>query len=84
LNKVKDEKYILYLYNLFKDFCKIESKYKIRKSKFIIGKIYYAIYFQIINLSCKNEINYLFYNTKSVKILPSNINDFLTAQILIY
>lgn len=77
------EKYILYLYSLFKDFCRSEPKYSTRKPDIRTGKTYNRIKFQTLFLPCFNEFHELFY-LNSKKIIPSNIGNLLTSRGLAF
>jgi LAGLIDADG DNA endonuclease family len=80
----KHEKYILHLYDLFKDFCNSKPKHSTRKLDLRTGKIYNRITFQTRSLSCFNEYQSIFYNFEGIKIIPHNIMDLLTPRGLAY
>jgi len=73
------------MYSLFKDYCGSQplylSKYDTRINK---QKQYNAIKFQTLSLPCFNIYKQLFYNPKGTKIVPLNIEQFLTNRGLAY
>ena len=82
---IKNEKYIFYLYYLFENFCGSPplkmSKFDFRVNK---NKLYSAIKFQTLSLSCFNIYRELFYNLNGTKILPVNIEQLITPKGLAY
>ena len=73
------------MYNLFQVYCGTGplnmSKFDSRVNK---NKTYYAIKFQTLSLPCFNIYRELFYNSDGKKILPANIENFLTVKGLAY
>lgn len=69
------------MYELFQEFCGskplVMSKFDSRPNK---NKEYGAIKFQSLSLPCFNIYRELFYNSEGQKILPSNLEDLLTAR----
>ena len=57
------------------------SKFDFRANK---NKLYSAIKFQTLSLSCFNIYRELFYNLKGTKILPVNIEQLITPKGLAY
>jgi hypothetical protein len=87
------EAYLLYLYEIFKNYC--PSAPVIAKSlpHYKTGKIYSSILFATYTLPCFNELYNLFYISgdpaslgapKSRKVVPSTIKDLLTPLSLSY
>jgi hypothetical protein len=81
----KNTEYINHLYDLFKEFCGsspiVMSSFDSRPTKM---KAYSAIKFQTLSLPCFNKYRELFYNSEGVKIIPTNLEDMLTAKGLAY
>lgn len=77
--------YIEHLYFLFKDYCKSSpialSWFDNRPNR---NKVYKAIKFSTRSLPCFNEFRELFYNDEGVKIIPSNLGDYLTPRALAF
>jgi len=77
--------YIEHLYLLFKDYCKSPpialSRFDNRPNR---NKVYKAVKFSTCSLPCFNEFRELFYNKDGVKIIPSNLGDYLTPRALAY
>ena len=80
-----NKKYIEHTYALFKEYCGtkplIMSKYDPRVNKL---KVYSAVKFQTLSLSCFNIYKQLFYDTAGKKIVPLNIEQLLTNRGLTY
>ena len=80
-----NKEYIYHMYNLFQVYCNTGplnmSKFDSRVNK---NKTYYAIKFQTLSLPCFNIYRELFYNSDGKKILPANIENFLTVKGLAY
>jgi hypothetical protein len=77
------EDYLLHLYDLFKIYCRSGPQYSDRKADFRTNKIYSRIQFQTRSLPCFNEFHELFY-PDGVKIIPSNISEYLTEVSLAF
>lgn len=78
-----NEKYILHLYDLFKDLCPSPPKRYDRKPDSRTGKVYSRIVFSTYSLPCLNYYHELFYVDR-VKRVPLNIGEFLTSASLAY
>lgn len=72
----KNEDYILYLYDLFKDYCASEPKKTDRFDK-RTNKTYTRIIFQTYSLPCLNYYHSLFY-VEGIKTIPENIGELLS------
>lgn len=74
------EAYLLFLYELFKDYCLSAPK---KHEHFLksTNKSYSTINFQTYSLACFNEFYNLFY-VNGVKTVPNNIAELLTPQAL--
>lgn len=77
---IKNEPYILHLYTLFQEFCKMTPKIKDAKVK---DKTYQSIFFDTLTYEAFNYYHDLFYKNKK-KVVPSNIEELLTARSLAY
>lgn len=77
---IKNEAYILHLYTLFQEFCKMSPKIKDAKLK---DKTHQSIYFDTLSYPAFNYYYDLFYRDKK-KIVPHNIEELLTAKSLAY
>jgi LAGLIDADG DNA endonuclease family len=81
----KNETYVNHLYLLFKNFCGSEpkkmTKFDSRPNKM---KEYSAIKFQTLSLPCFNFYRDLFYNSEGIKIIPSKLENLITARGLAY
>lgn len=76
------KEYLIHLYNLFKPYC--NSSYKERKTfDKRTNKFYENIYFNTMTIPIFNEFRELFYSD-GIKIVPKNIEDFLTVPGLAY
>jgi len=77
--------YVDHLYFYFKDYCNskplVLSSFDNRANKM---KEYSSIKFQTLSLPCFNKYREIFYNTEGVKIIPSNLEEILTARGLAY
>lgn len=74
-------KYLLHLFDLFKDFCQAEPKTSSRYDK-RTEKVYTRIKFSTFTLPCY-DYHDLFYLNGS-KILPSNLEELITSRSLAY
>jgi hypothetical protein len=74
--------FIYHLYDLFKDYCASPPKenFSVIKES---GNTRYNISFATRNLPCFNDFYSLFYNNR-VKVVPQNIEDFLSPVVLAY
>lgn len=77
---IKNEAYILHLYTLFQEFCKMTPKIKDAK---LNDKTHQSIFFDTLTYEAFNYYYDLFYLNK-IKIVPSNIEELLTAKSLAY
>lgn len=77
---INNEPYILHLYTLFQGFCKMTPKIKDAQLK---DKTHQSIFFDTLTYDAFNYYYDLFYKDKK-KIVPSNIEDLLTARSLAY
>jgi len=77
---IKHEAYILHLYTLFQEFCKMTPKIKDAKVK---NKVHQSIFFDTLTYEVFNYYYDLFYKDGK-KIVPHNIKDLLTARSLAY
>jgi hypothetical protein len=77
--------YIYYLYNIFINFTGAKpinlSYFDNRENK---QKTYNSIKFQTFSLPCFNIFRENFYDSNGIKIIPSNIQDLLTARSLAF
>lgn len=88
------EKYVKFLYNLFKPLCGKEPVTLVRKPDKRTGKISSSISFKTYNLPCLNEFYTLFYQNSGllhskgyrrfIKVVSLNIQDLLTPIGLAY
>lgn len=77
---IKNEPYILHLYTLFQEFCKMTPKIKDAHLKY---KTHQSIFFDTLTYDTFNYYYDLFYKNKN-KVVPSNIEELLTARSLAY
>jgi len=77
---IKNEPYILYLYTLFQEFCKMSPKIKDARIK---DKTHQSIFFDTLTYEAFNYYHDLFYKNKK-KIVPYNIEELLTARSLAF
>lgn len=77
---INNEPYIIHLYTLFQEFCKMTPKIKDAKLK---DKIHPSIFFDTLTYEAFNYYYDLFYKNKK-KVVPSNIEELLTARSLGY
>jgi len=77
---IKNEPYIIHLYTLFQEFCKMSPKISDAKLK---DKVYQSIFFDTLTYEAFNYYHDLFYKNKR-KIVPSNIEELLTARSLAF
>lgn len=77
---IKNEPYIMHLYELFQEYCNMTPR--IRDTR-LLGKMHESIYFDTLSYSAFNKFHDMFYKEK-VKIVPSNIEELLTARGLAY
>lgn len=75
--------YLMHLYDLFKIFCGAVPTFYSPSPDNRTGKVYPALSFKTLSLSCFNEFYELFYHDGK-KIVPSNIFDLLTPIGLCY
>jgi hypothetical protein len=73
---LKNEGYILHLYDLFKDYCSSAPKTRVQLDK-RTNKEYSKIQFYTYSLPCFNFYHSLFY-VNGVKTIPKNIGELLT------
>ena len=79
---IKNKEYLFHLFNLFKDYCKSEPTIRNRLDK-VSGNPYSSIRFTTRQLSCFTQIHNIFY-LNGIKIVPSNIEKYLTPVGLAY
>jgi len=72
--------YILHLYTLFQEYCNMAPKIKDAVLK---GKTHQSIYFDTLTYEAFNIFHELFYKDKK-KLVPSNIQELLTARSIAY
>jgi hypothetical protein len=77
------KEYLFHLYDLFRAYCSLEPKVRIRKPDILTGKVYSSIHFNTYSLTCFNELYDLFYPA-GIKVVASNIGDLVTAKGLAY
>lgn len=77
---LKHEEYIMHLYSLFQEYCKMSPRIK---NAPLNGKIHQSIYFDTLTYEAFNYYFELFYKNKK-KIVPLNIQELLTAKGLAY
>lgn len=77
---MKNEPYIIHLYELFQGYCNMTPRIK---GEHLLGKTHQSIYFDTLSYSAFNKFHEMFYKDK-VKIVPSNIEELLTARGLAY
>jgi|SRR5882762_2320168 hypothetical protein len=77
---IQNEPYILHLYTLFKEFCKMTPKIKDAKLK---NKTHQSIIFDTLTYEAFNYYYDLFYNNKKKRV-PSNIEELLTVRSLAF
>lgn len=78
-------KYVEHLYSIFENLCISEPKVLVRKPDIRTGNVYKSIQFKTKNLKCLNNYHEMFYvysESKYVKIIPTNIDEILTARSL--
>lgn len=80
---IKHELYLLYLYDLFKDFCPSGPKIQNHAPDKRTGKVYSAIYFISYTLPCLIPLHEDFYVTGK-KVVPLDIAERLTPLGLCY
>lgn len=82
---IKNEVYIDHLYSLFSNYCnsspKITTSLDKRPGKREINK---SKKFWTLSLPCFNKFRELFYDSKNIKIIPSNLEEFITRKSLAY
>jgi LAGLIDADG DNA endonuclease family len=78
-----NQKYLLHLYLLFKNYCGTKPKITNRKLDSRTGKINSRIKFSTFALPCFNEFYDLFY-LNGKKMIPLNIEELLTPRSLAY
>ena len=82
---IKNEVYIDHLYSLFNNYCssspKITTSIDKRPGKREINE---SKKFLTLSLPCFNKFRELFYDSKGVKFIPNNLEDFITAKSLAY
>lgn len=82
---IKNKDYIEHLYLLFNLYCGSKPKsYSYFDSRADKNKNYSSIKFWSFSLPCFNKFRTMFYNLKSIKILPLEIETLLTARGLAY
>jgi hypothetical protein len=77
---IKNEPYIIHLYTIFQEFCKMTPKIKDANLK---DKNHQSIFFDTLAYEAFNYYYDLFYKNKK-KIVPFNIEDLLTPRSLAY
>jgi len=81
----KNKNYIDHLYSLFKEYSgsepKITSWFDNRPGK---NKTYSSVKFSTFSLPCFNKFRSLFYDSLGTKIIPDNLEIFLTERSLAY
>jgi hypothetical protein len=77
---VVHQEYILHLYTLFQEYCKMSPRIK---DAVVNGKTHQSIYFDTLTYAAFNYYHELFYMDKK-KIVPLNIQDLLTPIGLAY
>lgn len=77
---IKNEPYIIHLYTLFQEYCKMTPKIKDARVK---DKTHQSIFFDTLTYQAFNYYHDLFYKNKN-KVVPSNIEELLTARSLAY
>jgi hypothetical protein len=82
---IKNEIYIDHLYSLFNNYCNTPPKLTISVEK-RPGKreLNVSKKFWTLSLPCFNKFRELFYNSKGVKFIPNNLEEFITARSLAY
>lgn len=82
---IKNEVYIDHLYLLFNNYCssspKVTTSVDKRPGK---REINVSKKFWTLSLPCFNKFRELFYDSKGVKFIPDNLEDFITARSLAY
>jgi hypothetical protein len=73
---LKHEEYIMHLYSLFQEYCKMSPRIK---DAVINEKTHQSIYFDTLTYEAFNYYHELFYKNKT-KIVPTNIQELLTAK----
>jgi hypothetical protein len=77
---INNEPYILHLYTLFQEYCKMTPKIQDARVK---DKTHQSIFFDTLTYEAFNYYHDLFYQNK-IKVVPSNIEELLTARSLAY
>lgn len=77
---IKNEPYIIHLYTIFQEFCKTTPQIKDARLK---DKTHQSIFFDTLTYEAFNYYYDLFYKNKK-KVIPSNIEELLTARSLAY
>lgn len=84
----KREDYVMHLYNIYKTLTLSEPKVIVRKLDIRTNKVYGSIRFRTISLACLVPIYEMFYiddhNGNKRKIIPRDIDKYLTARSLAY
>ena len=75
--------YLYFLYSFFIDMTKTPPASPSRNPDKRTGKVYNSIKFQTLSFPCLNKFYELFYNN-SIKIVPVNIAELLTARSLAF
>jgi hypothetical protein len=77
----------MFLYDLFEPLTNMEPKIQIRKLDSRTGKQYSSLRFATLSMPCINFYYDLFYykeHLKSIKKVPSNISELLSARALAF
>ena len=77
---IRNEPYIIHLYTIFQEFCKTTPQIKDARLK---DKTHQSIFFDTLTYEAFNYYYDLFYKNKK-KVIPSNIEELLTARSLAY
>jgi len=81
----KNKIYIDHLYSLFKEYCnsepKITTSIEKRPNR---KKLNISIKFWTLSLPCFNKFRSLFYDNSGKKIIPFNLEEFITARSVAY
>jgi len=81
----KNKIYIDHLYSLFKEYCNSEPKITTSIEKRPNRKeLNISIKFWTLSLPCFNKFRSLFYDNSGIKIIPFNLEEFITARSLAY
>nr|QCW06889.1 hypothetical protein [Drechslerella brochopaga] len=73
---LKHEEYIMHIYSLFQEYCKMSPRIK---DAVLNEKTHQSIYFDTLTYEAFNYYHELFYKNKT-KIVPRNIQELLTAK----